>query len=275
VSTLRKSARICWRVPGMEDAVLFNCAYNHEFIPHSHDAITLLTVTAGAVELDIGHKKYIARAGDMSVVGAHQIHHSRPLTSDGWRMRSMQIPSALLAEMLGRPCRDIERTHFSRPVQVDPKTSSSFLDLHHCAEDQSISSRDLRSFVNDLYRNIDIYGPTYWDACSSDNRIEAAQRLLIDPDKNTMEVNEIAEELGISIFVLIRRFKNIFGLPPCAWRMQARANEAARLLRERRQPAEAAIISGFSDQPHMSRTFKKVFGITPGQYSMMHAEALA
>jgi AraC-like DNA-binding protein len=80
----------------------------------------------------------------------------------------------------------------------------------------------------------------------------------------------VAKEVGRSEFVLIRRFARAFGLSPGAWRMQTRANEAARLLRERKQAAEAAVLSGFSDQSHMARTFKKVYGITPGQYSKMH-----
>jgi len=72
----------------------------------------------------------------------------------------------------------------------------------------------------------------------------------------------------------IRQFAKAFGLSPSAWRTQIRANQAAKLLREGKQAAEAAALSGFSDQSHMARTFKKVFGITPGQYCTMHMNTL-
>lgn len=269
--TPRKPARMCWRVPDLEDAVLFNAAYTSGFIPHSHDAITVLIVTAGSVELSFGTKTYLATKGDMAIVGAHQIHSARPLTPDGWRMRSIHLPSALVAEFLGAPPADCARTYFSQPVQSGLAISSTFLDLHSSAEYLAVTQCDLRAFVRDLYRNIDTYGPVDRDCYFVDDRVTAAQRFLTDPDKEAMKIGEIAEELGLSIFALIRQFERAFGLTPCAWRMQARANEAARLLRERKQAAEAALLSGFSDQSHMARTFKKVYGITPGQYSMMHA----
>ena len=46
-----------------------------------------------------------------------------------------------------------------------------------------------------------------------------------------MQIGEVAKEVGLSVFVLTRQFARAFGLSPAAWRMQARANEAARLLR--------------------------------------------
>lgn len=252
--------------------MLFHASYNREFIPHSHDSTTVLAVTEGAVELGVGDAKYITTKGQMAVIGAHQIHSAQPVTPGGWRMRSIHLPSALIAEALGVPQSDCSRTHFSRPVQSGLAISSIFLDLHHSAESITTTSRDLRSFARDLYRNIDAYGPTDWNVCSIDDRIAAARRLLTDPEEESMQISEVAEEVGLSVFVLIRQFERAFGLSPCAWRMQARANEAARLLRERKHAAEAAALSGFSDQSHMARTFKKVYGITPGQYSMMHDE---
>jgi AraC-like DNA-binding protein len=266
-----QSTRTCWRAVDLEDAVLFNAAYNREFIPHSHDATTVLAVTEGAVELGVGDARYITSEGQVAIIGAHQIHSAQPIASTGWRMRSIHLPSTFIADALGVRHSECIRTHFSRPVQTGLPISSIFLDLHQSAERSTTTARDLSGFIRDLYRGIDAYGPIDWNVCSIDERVTAAQRLLSDPAAEAMKICEIAEEVGLSVFVLIRQFGRTFGLSPSAWRMQARANEAAKHLRERKHAVEAAFLSGFSDQSHMARTFKKVYGITPGQYSMMHS----
>jgi AraC-like DNA-binding protein len=92
--------------------------------------------------------------------------------------------------------------------------------------------------------------------------------ILTERVGDTIQISEIAEEVGLSVFALIRRFEKVFGISPHGWRIQARANEAARLLRQRTEAAAAAALCCFSDQSHMVRVFKKVFGITPGQYCM-------
>ena len=81
-------------------------------------------------------------------------------------------------------------------------------------------------------------------------------------------MTEIAEEVGFSVFSFIRHFARAFGLSPCAWRTQARANEAAKLLREGKQAAEAAALSGFSDQSHMARYVQK--GLRDYTWTILH-----
>jgi len=48
--------------------------------------------------------------------------------------------------------------------------------------------------------------------------------------------------------------------------VQLRLAEARRLLREKVAPAEAAALSGFADQSHMGRWFRRAYGVTPAYY---------
>ena len=55
-------------------------------------------------------------------------------------------------------------------------------------------------------------------------------------------------------------------MPPHAYLTQVRANRARELLVRGEPLSAVAYTCGFSDQSHLTRIFKKIFGITPGAY---------
>lgn len=91
-----RGLRQCWRVPGFPDAVMFHGRHDHEFIAHAHDVATVIVVTRGAVQIKIENRTYRVEAGQLVLIGAHQVHAARPATPAGWEMRSMHLPPHLL-----------------------------------------------------------------------------------------------------------------------------------------------------------------------------------
>jgi AraC-like DNA-binding protein len=266
----RHFLRTCWRAPNSSDAILFHANYNHAFVPHVHDVATVLIVVEGAVELGVGTERFIAQKGQLALIGANQVHSARPATPRGWEMRSLHLPTTQISDATNIPMDQCARMHFDKPLHSVSSISLMFLDLHRCTERRNTSCRDLQSFVKHLYSNIEMFAPRILVEDHVNGRIAKARRIIADTVAENIQLNEIAEEIGMSVFSLIRQFEKAFGISPHAWRIQARANEAARLLRAKAHAADAAVICGFADQSHMNRTFKKVFGITPGQYCTMH-----
>lgn len=72
---------------------------------------------------------------------------------------------------------------------------------------------------------------------------------------------ELAAEAGLST----SRFRHVFaeatGIPFKRYALQRRIQRAARSLAEGRSVAEAAHAAGFSDEAHLSRTFRQLFGV--------------
>jgi AraC-like DNA-binding protein len=262
------SARSCWRVPNASDVVLFRSRYNWEFIPHTHEAATVLMVTDGVVEVGVGANRYIAQKGQLAIIGANQVHSARPMVASGWEMRSLHLPPSEIARATSLQLEQCKRMHFTNPVHSIDSLGSMFLELHRCTETMDADADDLHAFVQRLFAKIEIFGPTISDVALPDERVVKAMNIMTERVGDTIQISEIAAEVGLSAFALIRRFERAFGISPHRWRIQARANEAARLLRGRTHAASAAALCGFSDQSHMVRVFKKVFGITPGQYCM-------
>lgn len=79
---------------------------------------------------------------------------------------------------------------------------------------------------------------------------------------------DIAEAAHMSPFHLTRLFKRATGVAPYQYLIQLRVNSARALLAAgagRRSLAEIASAVGFSDQSHLTRHFKRLLGMTPGQ----------
>lgn len=78
---------------------------------------------------------------------------------------------------------------------------------------------------------------------------------------------ELAAVACLSRFELVRRFRQVTGLSPHAYQVNLRIARARTLLAGGVPPAEVAADCGFSDQPHLSRTFKRAVGVSPARYA--------
>jgi AraC-like DNA-binding protein/mannose-6-phosphate isomerase-like protein (cupin superfamily) len=79
-------------------------------------------------------------------------------------------------------------------------------------------------------------------------------------------IGALARRSGQSRETFSRSFAQRYGMPPHAFRLASRLNRARDLLRKGEPVAAAAIETGFADQSHLGRLFRRAFGTTPGRY---------
>jgi AraC-like DNA-binding protein/mannose-6-phosphate isomerase-like protein (cupin superfamily) len=79
-------------------------------------------------------------------------------------------------------------------------------------------------------------------------------------------VGRAAARAGMSREGFSRMFARHHGMPPHAFWLVGRLNHARELLRAGEDIAVVAVETGFTDQSHFGRWFRRVFGVTPGRY---------
>ena len=81
-----------------------------------------------------------------------------------------------------------------------------------------------------------------------------------------LTLSELAGLTGISMWRFATVFREQVGVAPHRYICRLRLERAQLLIREGMPAATAATEAGFYDQSHLSRHFKSVLGMTPGQY---------
>ncbi|MEV0148265.1 MULTISPECIES: AraC family transcriptional regulator [unclassified Nonomuraea] len=93
-----------------------------------------------------------------------------------------------------------------------------------------------------------------------DPRLLAAMDALVD---GSGSMQDLAVRVGLSSQRLRALAHSQLGMPLARWRVWARLRRAVEALRAGRTLAEAAAMSGFADQAHLTRWTREMMGLTP------------
>ena len=99
--------------------------------------------------------------------------------------------------------------------------------------------------------------------------VSLIKEYLHDNFNSNISLEQLVELTNLNRSYLIRLFRNAVGLPPYVYLTQIRVEKAKQLLAKGESVADVAIAVGMSDQSHLTRHFKRIFGTTPGRYRSM------
>jgi AraC family transcriptional regulator len=88
-------------------------------------------------------------------------------------------------------------------------------------------------------------------------------------------LDDLARQAGVSRFHFARLFRVSTGDSPMAYLLKSRIERAKQmLLQDERPVCEIAAVLGFCDQSHLTRTFRRLTGLTPREFARRHAEVV-
>jgi AraC family transcriptional regulator len=84
---------------------------------------------------------------------------------------------------------------------------------------------------------------------------------------DTIPVRDFAQLVGMSRSHFNLAFRTTTGIPPYRWQLNARIHRAQELLLERALPlVEIALQTGFADQSHFTKSFRRCVGTSPAAW---------
>ncbi|HZZ12136.1 MAG TPA: AraC family transcriptional regulator [Paraburkholderia sp.] len=260
-----------WRTPLLPGAELLTAEYHdHEFTPHWHDAYTIPVIVAGAECYRYLGSEYVAEAGSVPIINPGELHTGSKAVEAGWRYRVMYAPvdfiHELASEIAGRP----QALPWFEPGVIRDPDLAQRLARAHClleaGDDPLAAEAAMLDAVSTLLVRYSQTAPPSPRVVTDDARIIAMKERLTGNLAESVTLAEVAEAAGLSAFHAARLFNQATGLPPHAWRNQVRLQRALAPLRAGVSVADVAAASGFTDQSHFTRHFRRMFGAPPGRW---------
>ena len=105
------------------------------------------------------------------------------------------------------------------------------------------------------------------DAYKDESDIGAVCAYLEEHFAEPVSLDQLGEVAGLSKYYLLRSFTKQKGISPYRYLETIRIAKARKLLERNVPMIEVALQTGFADQSHFSRFFKRLIGVTPRQYA--------
>ena len=210
------------------------------------------------------------RSPDISMlVGPGQVHADRR-GSGVADYRILRIPPRLVSAVSARMGLAAVTLSVAKH-EVGAPANARFLSLHR-ALDQGTSSRAVDNLLADCMESVAsgcVAGDFAGDLPAE--MVCRAHAHLLHNLAQKVTLSDLAAATGYGKWSLIAAFRAEVGVPPIQYLMQLRAARARALLRAGRPCSDVAAEVGFFDQSHFNRSFRRTYGITPGQYQRTFA----
>ena len=260
-----------WHDAVLEGLELHYATYiTHTFSRHMHDYYVVGVIEAGIQAFSYRGAHQITPAGGVFVINPGEAHTGEALTASGYTYRTLYPDVPLLKRVASELAGREERfPFFSTAVIIDPELTSRLKELHCAlATAQSPLERESRFWEASAYL-ITHYAelrPPEQRLGQERQAVKQVRHYLDEHYTQRVTLSQLAHLVGLSPFYLLRVFEQEVGIPPHAYLESVRIRRAQRLLACGIPLAQVAYDLGFSTQSHFTHRFKRLLGVTPGQY---------
>lgn len=260
-----------WRPPGFESLVFYRGTdVTHTYPRHWHDELHLCAYVAGTGHLFLRGTGYRIVPGDFVVTPAGEVHENwvDEGTSISFRSAYLDMTTfrTLLEESGGRGS---SLPDFSQVLFQERPIHHRFLQMHRAMEggaSRLCQDELLLDFLRYLVVRCSCNPPGQQKLGNEGPAVNRIRRYIQDNFAKPIALSDLGRIANLSSFHLHRVFCREIGMPPHAYQTQVRINRAKELVRKRRPLSEIALATGFADQSHLTRHFRRLVGVTPGRY---------
>ncbi|AOT70612.1 helix-turn-helix transcriptional regulator [Geosporobacter ferrireducens] len=232
----------------------------HAYKDHLHQELSIGYIEKGTTVLHVNGKNYDISAGDAIIIYPYVSHRCQPLDITEWQFTMIYVDNAFCKGIFD----DLDTKH---SIGIKKLGEYEFNQIKHLVD-------TLKSDVSGFDKEVELISTLIhlFDTCDvaikleSSRKIHAVKTYIKEHFLQPLNLKDMEEHFSMNKFALIRNFKDKFNTTPNAYQLQLKINYGKYLLKSSSNIVDIALRSGFYDQAHFTKEFKKAYGITPLQY---------
>jgi AraC-like DNA-binding protein len=261
--------RVAATAPGLERIEAF--FHGHAYDAHRHDTYALGLTLSGVQSFDYRGSRRDSTAGQAIILHPDEVHNGRSGIEAGFRYRMLYLEPRMVRQALGKRAKALP--FVPAGVSADPRlvraVSRALADLDGAPcgleVDDIVLGLSEAMLAQDPSLCQDSHGGVSFDAA------ERARQFLDNNLDRSVQSPELEAVAGLDRFTLARHFRASFGTSPYNYLVMRRLDRARSLLATDRGLVDIACACGFADQSHMTRQFRRAYGMTPGRWRKLLA----
>lgn len=237
----------------------------HVYPWHLHEELQIQAIEEGLGSLAFRGREHPTSAGSLLLVPPGEVHTNRHSTPAGCTYRVLNLAPELVARIFGS-----ERAFsLNEPVVRDRELFRLFVATHARLEEMpSRLAGDvlLLRLLEQVFQRTS--GVSRLEGCGREERlgVRRVREHLIQHHAENVSLEQLSRVANMSPFHLHRVFTREVGMSPHAFQTTVRIARAKLLLYQGRPLRLVAAETGFADQSHFTREFKRFVGLTPGVF---------
>lgn len=239
-----------------------------KFPAHFHEYYVIGFIEEGQRFLACKGEEYIINPGDLLLFNPYDTHSCTQIDGKTLDYRCINVTPEVMKKVMLQINGEDNLPSFKQNVLYRSELVSNLRELHVkiTQEDHEFKKEEL------FYYLLEELIQTYSDlaivpqASETSHEIKTVCAYLEENYTKTIKLNDLSALTGWSKYHLLRSFTKQLGISPYSYLETIRVNHAKKMLEQGNKPIEVALLTGFSDQSHLTKYFKSLVGLTPKQY---------
>lgn len=234
------------------------------FSPHRHDTYAIGMTLTGVQTFRYRGERRHCLAGEGHILHPDEIHDGGAGTEEGFGYRIIYVDPSLVQQALGGKPLPFVANPIIKHRDMDPALIACLNDI-----DEPIGDFERLEIALVIAEVLERHSsaPRKERVPLQLASLLRVRDLIAGDPKVQHPVKELERVSGLDRWTIARQFRAAFGTSPTRFRTMRQLDQARLMIHGGMRLCDAALEAGFADQSHMSRMFKRTYGLTPARWA--------